>query len=238
MDYSGSSVTPGRLNTAITGATTTDVVAAPGSSVFRNVRTLNICNKHASLSVDVEVRHTDGSTNVELFEATLSAGQTLQYLDGIGWQIVQSGFASLIARVTGSNVAYTGQTLQDITGLTLALPASTTWLFESLLSASTTAVTTGIKYAVAFSGAGATIEGGIVGSSNATTATTAERINALATATVNAFLLGSAQTGILKIQGILVVSTTAGNLTIQHLKVTSGTSTVFINSFLKAMRIA
>jgi hypothetical protein len=91
---------------------------------------------------------------------------------------------------------------------------------------------------VAFSGAGATIEGGIVGSSNATTATTAERINALATATVNAFLLGSAQTGILKIQGILVVSTTAGNLTIQHLKVTSGTSTVFINSFLKAMRIA
>ncbi len=43
--------------------------------------------------------------------------------------------------------------------------------------------------------------------------------------------------GAVLIHGI-VTTTGAGNLTISHLKVTSGTSTVNIGSFLKVTRIA
>ena len=45
VDWNGSAVTPGRTNTPhITTATTTTVVAAPGASVQRNVKHLNITN--------------------------------------------------------------------------------------------------------------------------------------------------------------------------------------------------
>jgi hypothetical protein len=40
------------------------------------------------------------------------------------------------------------------------------------------------------------------------------------------------------VKGIVRVGANAGNLTIQHLKVTSGTSTIRVDSFLKATRIA
>lgn len=84
MDYDGSTVTPGRKNSAISTATTTDVVAAPGASVNRNVKTLHIRNKDVS-SVNVTVRHTDGTTVVELYHTSLPADGELQYTDALGF---------------------------------------------------------------------------------------------------------------------------------------------------------
>lgn len=84
MDYNGSTVTPGRTNTAITTATTTDVVASPAGSTQRNVKTIHIRNKDAS-PCDITVIHTDGTTAVELFKDTLAANSEMQYTDGIGF---------------------------------------------------------------------------------------------------------------------------------------------------------
>src|SRR4051794_25451695 len=85
VDYAAGSTTPGRTNTAITTAATTDVVAAPAASTQRNVKTINVRNKHATSSVDVTVVHTDGTTAVELIKITLSAGDTLEYVEGVGF---------------------------------------------------------------------------------------------------------------------------------------------------------
>lgn len=85
MDYDGAVVTPGRQDTAIAAATTTDIVPAPGASVKRNVKTLHIRNRHGSTSVDVTIKHTDGSTPVELHKETLLAGEDLQYTDALGF---------------------------------------------------------------------------------------------------------------------------------------------------------
>jgi len=139
------------------------------------------------------------------------------------------------AAVSGSNVTRTAQTLADITGLTLALSASATYIFEAVLSVGTSADTTGAEYAVQFSAGGSTVEAQIIGSSTST-ATKSERITALNTAT-SAYLTTSTQSGQVLIKGVLVTTTNAGNLTIQHLKVVSGTSTVFIKSYLKATRV-
>lgn len=140
------------------------------------------------------------------------------------------------ARVTGSNATTTGQVLVDIAGLSVALTTTAVYEFEAIMSCSTSAVTTGIQYGVQFSAAGATIESHITGASS-TTAAKAERILALNTATT-AFLATSNQHGGIRIRGIITTGANAGNLTIRHLKVTSGTSTVFINSFLKVTRIS
>jgi hypothetical protein len=82
IDYDGSTTTPGRKNTAITTATTTDVVLAPASSVHRNVKTLSFRNIDASVSQTVTVKHTDGTTAVTIVQAVLAAGEALIYLDG------------------------------------------------------------------------------------------------------------------------------------------------------------
>jgi hypothetical protein len=84
VDVAAGATTPGRTNTAITTATTTDVVASPGSGAVRNVKALSVRNKDAS-SQTVTVRHTDGTTAVELYQATLLPGQSLQYVEGVGF---------------------------------------------------------------------------------------------------------------------------------------------------------
>lgn len=142
---------------------------------------------------------------------------------------------ALYARVTGSNATTTGQSLVNITGLSIPLAASATYEFEAVLSVSTSAVTTGTAYGVNYSAAGATVEASITGSSTATASKTL-RISALNTATT-LYLATSAQTGAILIKGGITTGANAGNLTISHLKLSSGTSTVFINSYLKAIRI-
>lgn len=85
VDVAAGVTAPGRANTAISTAATTDVVASPGSGVIRNVKALSVRNKDASTPQTVTVRHTDGTTTVELYQATLLAGQSLQYTEETGF---------------------------------------------------------------------------------------------------------------------------------------------------------
>ena len=77
VDLNGTTVTPGRLNTLISTATTTTVVASPASSTVRNIKHLNITNDHASQSCIVTVEHTDGTTAIELMAFTLLPGENM-----------------------------------------------------------------------------------------------------------------------------------------------------------------
>lgn len=140
------------------------------------------------------------------------------------------------AQVTGSNATTTGQALTNITGLSVALTTNAVYEFEAVMTGSTTAVTTGTGYGVQYSVAGGAVEAFITASSTST-ATKTLRISALNTS-AQAFLTTSAQTGGILIKGRVTTGANAGNLTIQHLKVTSGTSTIFIGSFLKVTRIS
>ncbi len=139
------------------------------------------------------------------------------------------------ARVSGSDVTYTGQTMTAITGLSIPLIAGETYEFEAVLQVGTSAVTTGVQYGVWYTGASATVTGTIIGSYT-TSADKSERISSFGASGV--FLTSSSQTGGIQIKGTITVVSGAGNLHIRHLKNTSGTSTVFIGSFLKVRRIA
>ena len=77
VDLNGTTVTPGRLNTLISTATTTTVVASPASATVRNIKHLNITNDHASQSCIVTVEHTDGTTAIELMAFTLLPGENM-----------------------------------------------------------------------------------------------------------------------------------------------------------------
>lgn len=103
MDYASGTVTPGRTNTAITTATTTDIVAAPGASTQRNIKRLNIRNKDSADATDVTVRFNQNGTAFELHKVRLAPGDVLQYIDGVGWFIVEALASRTYADANGNS---------------------------------------------------------------------------------------------------------------------------------------
>lgn len=83
VDNNAGTITPGRLDTAITGATTTTIVGSPGSGVQRNVKMINIENNSAASSATVTIQHYDGTTSIDLFSVSLLAGENI-ILDATG----------------------------------------------------------------------------------------------------------------------------------------------------------
>jgi hypothetical protein len=87
VDLSGSTVTPGRLNTSITAATTTDVVGSPSGSDSRVVKFLSVWNDHASAAQTITVLHTDGTTTADLWSGSVPAQSGVIFDEASGWKV-------------------------------------------------------------------------------------------------------------------------------------------------------
>lgn len=90
VDRNGTTDTPGNQDAAITTATTTTVVSAPGASTYRNIRNGAIRNKD-TISVKVTVEFYDGTNAREVVEVTLAPDASLHYEDGRGWEVFNDG---------------------------------------------------------------------------------------------------------------------------------------------------
>lgn len=165
VDNASGTITPGRTNTEITTATTTDVVASPGASTQRNVQTLVIRNAHASTSNDVTVRHTDGTTAVDIFKATLAFGEAIQFIDGVGFQVIANSGAikqsinqgnnatssSLSTVVLGSDVTNnnaSANTIASVTGLAFPVVSGNKYWFRFVIWYTAAATTTGSRWSI------------------------------------------------------------------------------------------
>ncbi len=167
VDLNGSTVTPGRTNTAISTATTTTVVASPGASTFRTVKQLAVRNRHASTANQVTVVHTDGTTVVELFKTTLAAGEQLHYHENAGFWITDllgrnktANYANvgtslatggmqivtLASDVTNNNG--TANTIADVTGLSFGVLAGKLYYFDINIAYTAAATTTGSRWSI------------------------------------------------------------------------------------------
>lgn len=108
-DWNSSAATPGRQNTAITTATTTDIVDSPAASTQRNVKSLAIYNRGGSV-VTVTVQFYDGTDAFRMFKATLAAGDALQYAEDRGFFVESSGSQTL-AEVYEAGTSQTSSTI-------------------------------------------------------------------------------------------------------------------------------
>lgn len=135
--------------TAITTATTTTVVSAPASGVERNVVELTLRNKHASLATDVTVQlAATGPTLYEMFKVTLNAGDTLEYIEGIGYFVLTNAAALDKRLIVTSDVVNATTSFADITGLTTPLLSGKHYNFMAVLIHQTNATTTGAQFGV------------------------------------------------------------------------------------------
>jgi hypothetical protein len=138
--------------------------------------------------------------------------------------------------VSGSNFTSGSLTLVDVTGLSNALDANSVYEFVAKLtveSSSNAGLNTGMNYSVS----GATIEAGEVGARDAEVGKVV-RLNAFNTPHATAaWLRISATPQTHEIKGIVRTGANAGNLTVQVLKVSSGTVKVYIDSYLKTTKL-
>jgi hypothetical protein len=150
VDLSGTTVTPGRKNTAITTAATTDIVASPAGSTVRNIKTLHIRNKHATSPVDVTVLYEGSATDadVELHKVTLLAGETLEYIEGVGFFTVQLVRKVFFNRRVTTDVINATTSFADVTGLTCPVEAGKHYNFDAGLFHIENASTTGARFGV------------------------------------------------------------------------------------------
>lgn len=166
VDLQGATVTPGRTNTSITGATTTTVVGSPASSTYRTVKTLTIRNTHASSTNDITIQHYDGTTAIDLLKVTLAAGECIQYHEGAGFwftdqfgrqKVVQyanvgtASGSSINIAVLGSDVTNnnaSANTIADVTGLSFSVLSGKVYYFEFNIIYTAAATTTGSRWSI------------------------------------------------------------------------------------------
>lgn len=133
--------------TNITTATTTDnIVAVAPAGKVRNVKALNIRNV-TTTPVDVTILIDVSATDYELYKITLTAGQTLQYVDEKGFEVVAAqAYLNRTFMVTGSDYVNATTGFTDITGLTCPLLSGVFYNFEAYLIHANDANTTGSRF--------------------------------------------------------------------------------------------
>lgn len=150
MDHtlSTDNVEGNRQNTAIVTATTTDICAVPSAGNTRNVKTIHVRNKHASLACDVTIQYNANATLYELIKITLVAGASLEYIEGVGFFVVTNvDKLNVNLRVT-ADVVNSTTSAADITGLTYPVEAGKNYVIEARLIVQTAATTTGAQLSV------------------------------------------------------------------------------------------
>lgn len=160
----GTSQGGGRVNAAITAATTTPILTYPAglAPAVRKVKSITVRNKGVS-SQTVTLVHTDGTTSVELVEAVLGADEQLVYTDEDAFRVLDASgrlktsattnqlAGAVTTTVLGSDVSNAeavANTITNVTGLSFdVLPGKMYWFKFS--GVYTSAVdTTGARFAV------------------------------------------------------------------------------------------
>ncbi len=156
-------------------------------------------------------------------------------LQGDGVNFVSTDIAAWkIAKVTGSDATTTGQTLVDITGLVTATLTGGSWYeLEAMLLVGTSSGTDGTEYGIHVGGSGGSSAClAILTGTTTAVAASSQTVNAVDTAS-SALLTASSIPGVIMIKGFVFTLSTTPTISVQHLKVVSGTSTVKVGSILK-----
>lgn len=172
-----------------------------------------------------------------IWNSTLAAKQIY---NGSAWVTISASAWDSIVAVSGSDATTTGQSLVDITGLTAAVTAASTYEFQAVLKSVASADTNGYKVAVHCTQTLVSVAATVAGNTALTTLVTAALL-AQDTATLAAagFNTTSGGLGIVTLHGQFVTHATVdGTFSIQHLKITSGTSTIKVGSTLKIRKVA
>lgn len=228
----------GHLNTAITTATTTTVLTGPtstGTSGCRVVESLSVRNID-SISQTLTVKHSDGTTNVAVYSATLIAGAQLYYDEAQGWSVVSGEVTGLtLITATADTANSATDTLANVAGLTMAVDAGDYYRFRAVCIYTADATTSGSRWTIN----GPATSAGTAYRSSYSLTTTSETVNSGLTAVqlpAAASASSAATAGnVAVVEGVYIPST-AGTFAIQF-AAEAGTITAKAGSTLTIIKV-
>jgi hypothetical protein len=236
VDLSGTTVTPGRTNTAITTAATTDIVASPAASTVRNIKTLHIFNKDTADSTDVTVIFDQNATDFTIHKVNLAPGEALEYVEGIGFfEIAPTIDQTLYVRKTAQQT-FAATSFADITGMGFSVSANRVYELEfDILWRSATA-TVGVGLAINGPASPTSVQGSvlIVGAQAAGALTDIFSAGFVAYDTPNLTTLTTNSTSVTymaRLSCLLEVGGTAGTVIPRWRSETATNTTVEVGSF-------
>ena len=119
---SSSQLTPNSVNGQISSISTPTILGSPGANTARNVKCIVVRNTDAATPNTVTVEHNDGTTLVTLYKVTLQPGDTLEFIEGIGFFTISSNTAAPHVQSSSSQTGFSADTY--LTGSAITLPAS------------------------------------------------------------------------------------------------------------------
>jgi len=164
-DITSTTFTPGETVTVSNGTTPVTIAAAPGAgSTQRLIDYLSVYNNDTAAK-QVTIRRNLNSTIRTLISVSLGVGETLEYLDAVGWQVLTNNGSVKQAQVQGSNqvtnnrqVAVLGadvtnnngvaNTIADVTGLSFPVVSGKTYWFRFVIDYTAAATTTGSRWSI------------------------------------------------------------------------------------------
>lgn len=149
VDWLSGTPTPGMTPTAITTATTTDIVATPAASTVRNMKDLSARNKDTSLTQDLTVIVNRGGTQYERHKTTLQPGECLEWVEGIGFFNLAAAYSrDQFRRVTSDSTHATAATFANVNDLQFSVLSGHSYGIEMFLLHQTNATTTGAQFGI------------------------------------------------------------------------------------------
>lgn len=165
VDNAAGTITPGRTNTDITTATTTPVVGSPAAATQRTVNFLSVANEHATNANNITVAHYDGTYEARLLKVTLAAGESLQFRQDSGFQVLTSAGAIKTSLNQGQNTITSGMsavvlgadvinnnatlnTIASVTGLSFPVTAGSKYWFKFTIIYTAQATSTGSRWSI------------------------------------------------------------------------------------------
>jgi hypothetical protein len=151
---------------SIGSATTTTLAAAPGTGLKRNVYSLCLRNRHASLANTITLQIFDGTTAFEVFKVTLAAGEQALYDGLVGWRYISAQGMPRTASSAGSMAPMVGveqssvlaadvinnnsvaNSIANVTGLSFPVIAGGVYEFGFLVDYTAAATTTGSRWTI------------------------------------------------------------------------------------------
>jgi len=124
-DITTTGFSPDRTVILTNNGTPVNAVGSPAASTQRVVDLLNVYNSD-TVAATVTVQYNANGTRYTLWSASLASGESVQYVDGYGWQkLAATGGASGVASVSGTANEITAS--PNTGAVTLSLPAALTF---------------------------------------------------------------------------------------------------------------
>jgi hypothetical protein len=163
-DRTATTFVAGRTVTNTNNTTDVNLAAAPASSTQRVVDFISVYNNDTTNKV-VTIKLDANSTEYILFKTTLATGESIQYQEGVGFNVIASTGAVKQSINQGANASTTGltsvvlgsdvtnnnavaNTIADVTGLSFSVTANKSYYFKFVIRYTAAAATTGSRWGV------------------------------------------------------------------------------------------